>query len=139
MLLLRLVNRVSLIIITFHAKNNTFHVIILLCSLRFDLPEGKKWSFFFVLCCSIFDLIFPFNHAIIALERFRSQLLSEHHTPLTTYLTMENAVEACMKLPESERKIKVQASVRQNRFLLRISNSFNGVIKKTEGLPITEL
>lgn len=52
--------------------------------------------------------------------------------------SLENAVEACVKLPENERKIKVQAAVRQNRFLLRISNSFNGVIRKTDGLPVTE-
>lgn len=51
---------------------------------------------------------------------------------------LENAVEACMKLPKEDRKIKVQAAVKQNHFLLRVSNSFNGVINETEGLPVTE-
>lgn len=51
---------------------------------------------------------------------------------------LENAVEACLKLPENERKIKVQAAVKQNRFLLRVSNSFGGVIEEAEGLPVTE-
>lgn len=69
--------------------------------------------------------------------------IGDHELPATELClilnnSLENAVEACMKLPENERKIKVQAAVRQNRFLLRISNSFNGVIKKTEELPVTE-
>lgn len=51
---------------------------------------------------------------------------------------LENAVEACLKLPEKERKIKVQAAVKQNRFLIRVSNSFNGVVRKKAGLPVTE-
>ncbi|MDE6132292.1 MAG: GHKL domain-containing protein, partial [Oscillospiraceae bacterium] len=51
---------------------------------------------------------------------------------------LENAVEACLKLPKGERKIKVQAAVKQNRFLLRVSNSFNGVIREKSGLPVTE-
>lgn len=51
---------------------------------------------------------------------------------------LENAVEASMKLPESKRKIKVQAAVKQNRFLLRVSNRFNGVIKENGGFPVTE-
>lgn len=50
---------------------------------------------------------------------------------------LENAVEACMKLPENERKIKVQAAVKHNRFLLRISNRFIGVISGGEEFPAT--
>lgn len=64
--------------------------------------------------------------------------LSATELCLILHNSLENAVEACMKLPEKERKIKVQAAVRQNRFLLRISNRFNGVIKKADGLPVTE-
>lgn len=51
---------------------------------------------------------------------------------------LENAFEACMKLPESERKIKVQAAVKQRRFLLRVSNRFNGVIRESDGFPVSE-
>lgn len=51
---------------------------------------------------------------------------------------LENAVEACMKLPEKERRIKVQAAVKQNRFLLRISNRFDGSLSETEVLPVTK-
>lgn len=51
---------------------------------------------------------------------------------------LENAVEASMKLPEGESKIKVQAAVRHNRFLLRISNRYDGAISKAEGLPVTK-
>jgi len=49
----------------------------------------------------------------------------------------ENALEACMALPETDRKIKVQAAVRQNLFLLRVSNPFRGDVKTEESLPVT--
>ena len=69
--------------------------------------------------------------------------MNEHKLPATELClilnnALENAVEACMKLPEGDRKIKVQAAVKQKRFLLRVSNSFNGVINETAGLPVTE-
>lgn len=69
--------------------------------------------------------------------------VNEHKLPATELClilnnALENAVEACMKLPEGDRKIKVQAAVKQKRFLLRVSNSFNGVINETAGLPVTE-
>ncbi|MCM1334615.1 MAG: ATP-binding protein [Bacteroides sp.] len=51
---------------------------------------------------------------------------------------LENAIEASLKLPEEERRIKVQAAVRQNRLLLRISNRFDGRLDLSEGLPVTE-
>ncbi|MCM1167352.1 MAG: GHKL domain-containing protein [Ruminococcus sp.] len=50
---------------------------------------------------------------------------------------LENAFEATMKLPQEERYIKVQASVRQKRFLLRISNRYDGEILWKDGLPAT--
>ncbi len=49
----------------------------------------------------------------------------------------ENALDASMTVPETERQIKVQAAVRQNLFLLRVSNPFNGSIKTDNGLPVT--
>lgn len=51
---------------------------------------------------------------------------------------LENAVEACLKLPKEERKIKVQAAVKQNRFLLRVSNRFDGSVVISQGIPVTE-
>lgn len=51
---------------------------------------------------------------------------------------LENAYEASMKLPEKDRYIKVQSAVQQNRFLLRVSNRFEGTVSLSEGLPVTE-
>ncbi len=50
---------------------------------------------------------------------------------------LDNAIEASMTLPEPERQIKVQAAVRQNLFLLRISNPFHGSLQTENGLPVT--
>ncbi len=50
---------------------------------------------------------------------------------------LDNAIEASMTLPDPERQIKVQAAVRQNLFLLRISNPFHGSLQTENGLPIT--
>lgn len=51
---------------------------------------------------------------------------------------LENAVEASLTLPEKNREIKVQIAVKQNRFLLRVSNRFDGDIKTDHGLPVTK-
>lgn len=50
---------------------------------------------------------------------------------------LENAVEACLILPEADREIEVRSLVRQNTFLLCISNRFDGTLKTENGLPIT--
>lgn len=50
---------------------------------------------------------------------------------------MENAVEASLTMPEGERIIKVQATVRQNQFLLRVSNRFEGCLTAAGGLPVS--
>jgi len=50
---------------------------------------------------------------------------------------LDNAIDASLALPEADRKIKVQATIRQNLFLLRISNPFHGNIKTDNGLPVT--
>lgn len=50
---------------------------------------------------------------------------------------LENAVEASLKLPENDRRIKVQMAVRQGRFLMRLSNRYDGSIKTADGLPVT--
>lgn len=51
---------------------------------------------------------------------------------------LENAVEASLTLPEKGREIKTQIAVRQNRFLLRVSNRFSGGIETDNGLPVTK-
>lgn len=51
---------------------------------------------------------------------------------------LENAVEASLTLPEKDRKIKTQIAVKQNRFLLRVSNRFDGDIETDNGLPVTK-
>lgn len=50
---------------------------------------------------------------------------------------LDNAFDACLTLPETDREIKVQAAIRQNLFLLRISNPFHGKIETDNGLPAT--
>ncbi len=68
--------------------------------------------------------------------------IGDHELPATELCLIlnnafENALEASLKLPEADRKIKVQAAVRQNLFLLRVSNPFIGNIKTDNGLPVT--
>lgn len=50
---------------------------------------------------------------------------------------LENAMEASLTMPEGERIIKVQATVRQNQFLLRVSNRFAGCLTTADGLPVS--
>lgn len=50
---------------------------------------------------------------------------------------LENAVDACLSLPESDREIEIRTLARQNAFLLRVSNRFDGTLKTANGLPVT--
>lgn len=50
---------------------------------------------------------------------------------------LENAVDACLLLPEADREIEIRTLARQNTFLLRISNRFDGTLKTENGLPVT--
>ncbi len=50
---------------------------------------------------------------------------------------LENALTASLTMPEGDRVIKVQAAVRQNLFLLRVSNRFDGEVKLENGLPVS--
>lgn len=50
---------------------------------------------------------------------------------------LENAVEGSLTIPEGERIIKVQAAVRQDQFLLRVSNRFDGPLTTADGLPVS--
>lgn len=50
---------------------------------------------------------------------------------------LSNALEASLLLPETERSIKVQATICHNRLLLRVSNRFEGTLVERNGLPLT--
>lgn len=50
---------------------------------------------------------------------------------------LENALEGSLTIPEGERSIKVQAAVRQDQFLLRVSNRFDGHLTIADGLPVS--
>lgn len=50
---------------------------------------------------------------------------------------LENALEGSLSMPEGEKTIKVQAAVRQNQFLLRVSNRFDGCLTAANGLPVS--
>lgn len=50
---------------------------------------------------------------------------------------LENALEASLSQPESERLIKVQARVFNGQFLLRVSNRFNGTLQEKNDLPVS--
>lgn len=50
---------------------------------------------------------------------------------------LENALTASLTMPEGDRVIKVQAAVRQNLFLLRVSNRFDGEVEMENGLPVS--
>ena len=50
---------------------------------------------------------------------------------------LENALTASLTMPEGDRVIKVQAAVRQNLFLLRVSNRFDGEVEIENGLPVS--
>lgn len=68
--------------------------------------------------------------------------IGDHELPATELCLIlnnafENALDASLTLPEADRQIKVQAAVRQNLFLLRVSNPFHGNIKTDNGLPVT--
>lgn len=76
--------------------------------------------------------------------RFECHIGVENYELPTTELclilnnALENAVEASLTLPEKNREIKTQIAVRHNRFLLRVSNRFNGDIETDNGLPVTK-
>lgn len=47
---------------------------------------------------------------------------------------MDNAIEACLKLDESERWIKVVLNQNECATMIEVSNSFNGIIKEINGI-----
>ena len=50
---------------------------------------------------------------------------------------LDNALEASLRMPKNDRSVKVQAAVRQEQLLIRISNRFNGTLSEEDGLPVT--
>lgn len=50
---------------------------------------------------------------------------------------LENALESSLHMPPSERDVKLQATIRFNQLLLRISNRFDGTLTERGGLPVT--
>lgn len=50
---------------------------------------------------------------------------------------LENALTASLTMHEGDRVIKVQAAVRQNLFLLRVSNRVDGEVETENGLPVS--
>lgn len=50
---------------------------------------------------------------------------------------LENALEASLLMPLTERSVKIQAAVRKKQLLFRISNRFDGNIQTKNGLPVT--
>lgn len=99
--------------------------------------------------------LFSSNAYINAVLQNHEAQCARHHIALTCHIgigdyelpatelclilnnALDNAFDASLTLPEAEREIKVQAAVRQNLFLLRISNPFHGNIETDNGLPVT--
>lgn len=50
---------------------------------------------------------------------------------------LENALEASLLQPQTERGVSVQARVHNGQFLLRVSNRFKGIPVERDGLPVT--
>jgi sensor histidine kinase regulating citrate/malate metabolism len=50
---------------------------------------------------------------------------------------LQNALEASMKLPLEKRYIKLQAKMKQNHFLFRVANNFDGELIIKDGLPVS--
>lgn len=50
---------------------------------------------------------------------------------------LQNAVEASLTQPHGRREIKIQAAVRQGRFILRVINRFDGQLTLRNAMPIT--
>ena len=68
--------------------------------------------------------------------------IEEHELPATELClilnnALENALEGSLTMPEADRIIKVQAAVRQNLFLLRVSNRFDRQLTMEHDLPVS--
>lgn len=50
---------------------------------------------------------------------------------------LENALEASLLQPETDRFVKLQARIWHGQFLIRVSNRFDGILNEHTGLPVT--
>jgi sensor histidine kinase regulating citrate/malate metabolism len=60
-----------------------------------------------------------------------------HHVEMCLILNnaLQNALEASLKLPPKQRYVKLQIKMKQNHFLLRITNRFDGELMMHCGIP----
>ncbi|QHQ62365.1 GHKL domain-containing protein [Anaerocolumna sedimenticola] len=50
---------------------------------------------------------------------------------------LDNAIEACLKLPQKQREITLEVRAEKGLLVCRISNSMNDTVKSEQGLPVT--
>ena len=50
---------------------------------------------------------------------------------------IDNAIEACMKLPREQREIALEARAEKGLLVCRISNPWDGTLKLKQGVPVT--
>lgn len=63
--------------------------------------------------------------------------LEQHHVEMCLVLNnaLQNALEASLKLPSEQRFVKLQAKMKQNRLLFRVTNRFDGKLVIDGGVP----
>ena len=50
---------------------------------------------------------------------------------------LENAIEACLRVPENERYISIRTKVQHKAYIITIDNSFDGVFFEENGRPLS--
>lgn len=85
---------------------------------------------------SNFSAIFTENHIPFEQE-IKLGKIELHHVEMCLILNnaLQNALEASLKLPPSQRYVKLQIKTKQNHFLLRISNQFENELMFDGELP----
>lgn len=51
--------------------------------------------------------------------------------------SLDNAVEACKKLPEAQRRVLIRARTDKGLFVMKVQNPFNEAVNFQNGLPVT--
>lgn len=83
-----------------------------------------------------YSVIFQENHIPFTINiDLGDVMLPEAEVCLIINNALKNALEASLKLPKTERTVRLQAMPRQRQLLMRISNSFNGILILQNGLP----
>ncbi len=52
-------------------------------------------------------------------------------------ISLDNAIEACEKLPEDQRKVSVKARTDKGLFVMKVQNPYSGKIVWENGIPVT--